>query len=53
MQELLEQLVEKHRPKCREGEVPGYIPILREQNPLSLGITVIENNLFLLLLPGW
>lgn len=44
MQELLEQLVEKHRPKCREGEVPGYIPILREQNPLSLGITVITTD---------
>lgn len=44
MQELLQQLIEKHQPKCREGKVVDYIPILKEQDPDSLGITVITKD---------
>ncbi|MBA4492879.1 glutaminase A [Paenactinomyces guangxiensis] len=44
MQELLEKLIEKHKPVCNKGKIPDYIPILREQDPFGLGITVVTTD---------
>ncbi|MBA4601436.1 glutaminase A [Thermoactinomyces sp. AMNI-1] len=44
MKELLERLVEKHQFKTREGKCADYIPLLAEQDPSQLGITVVTRN---------
>ncbi|MBA4547947.1 glutaminase A [Thermoactinomyces intermedius] len=44
MQKLLERLIEKHLPTTRYGKCAEYIPVLAEQDPSQLGITVVTKD---------
>ncbi|MGL5277843.1 MAG: glutaminase A [Cetobacterium sp.] len=43
MQELLKELVEKHRKTTELGKVASYIPELEKTNPRNLGIYILDN----------
>ncbi|WP_149453558.1 glutaminase A [Pasteuria penetrans] len=38
---FLQQLVDRHRVRCSQGEIVTYIPLLKEQDPGALGIAVL------------